>query len=335
MANLITSVSTKGSSEYELFIKPFLEDPIISSLPMTFKMAKLGLPRDVYFNTQLDKVARGKTTCGWDFVGGAAFTKKPLTPIEIGFAVEQCYTVFANTIFADGLPDGYQRGELSQEIRAIMMDLLNDAINRDLLSILLLGDTAVSESTDYYSLMDGFYKKLSALDGTVYDAGTVTDTELLPANIEATMYKVFNAQSPRLRQVPANRKKFIVTGSVYDAWNRYIQIGTNSTGAIVDRTSILNGVAASTYQGIELVPLRIVDERLTGDPALITSPLADENRIVLTMPENHFVGMDGEAFSNINMWYENKDDKFYATASALLAYEYGYDDLNVIAGFNS
>lgn len=332
MANLITSIAALETPEYSLYIKPLVESPDFGALPFELIQAKAGMPRDIFFNTNLDKVIREKTSCGWSFVGGTEFTKKTLTPVEIQAAVEQCYKVLEGSLYAGSLPDGYLRGELTPEITDFMVSQQQYAFNRDLLTLLLLGDTAISEGTAYYSIIDGIYAKLT---GSTYDAGAISDSDLLPANIEGTMYDIYNAQSQLLRQVPANQKKFIVTGTVYDAWLRYLQIGTGLNGAAnPDRNSIMNGVTTAMYQGIELVPFRIVDERLnadflTGSPAAPTDP----HRVILTTPMNHKIVVDGNAFKDTNMWFEKKDDKVYATGSALIAYEYGYDELNVIAGF--
>jgi len=338
MANLITSVSTKGSSEYELFIKPFLEDPIVSSLPMTFKQAKLGLPRDVYFNTQLDKVARGKTTCGWDFVGGAAFTKKPLTPIEIGFAVEQCYTVFANTIFADGLPDGYQRGELSEEIRSIMMDLLNDAINRDLLSILFLGNDALSADV-YYCLMDGIYQELlkgvAAADGTVDSGVSLTATTLNTTNFFNTMNEVWNARTRQLKSMSNTDLVWIWTDAVYQLYLNYLEVATQNTAGLIQTNYVTDGLYATNFKGVKIVVPKIVDERLETDFLIDTPPVPnDPYRVILTNPKNHIVLLDAEnGFANADVFYDKLTDKVYAVGSVLMDYQYGYGDQNVIAGF--
>lgn len=336
MANLITSVSAQATAEFDLYVKPLLDDPQISALPFDFFYGKM--PREVYFNTQLDKVARLKEACGWTYVGGTAFTKKTLTPIEIAAAVEQCYKVLEGTIFANGLPEGYSRGELSPEILDFMQTQQQYAFNRDLLSILFLGDTGISEGTAYYSMLDGVYKKLSALYGGDYDAGAISDSALSTSNIEGTMYTIYNKQSQVLRQIPDEQKVFLVTGTVYDAWKRYLQIGTGINGTpAIDRNSVVNGLGEGIkYNNIPLIPLRIVDQRLNAD-FLTGSPAAPDqpNRVILTVPQNHKILMDGTAFQNANFWYERKDDVVYGVGSALIDYVYGYDDLNVIAGFGA
>jgi hypothetical protein len=91
MANVILSVSEQETEQYDLYLKPMLDDPAIQSLPFDFLVGAFK-NRELYFNTQVDKIASLKTTCGWTFDGTSAFVKKTLEPVEIQASVEQCYT---------------------------------------------------------------------------------------------------------------------------------------------------------------------------------------------------------------------------------------------------
>lgn len=332
MANAVTSITAMEGRQDELMIKPFKNDPMVTALGMDLRLQKQ--IHYVYFNSQLDKITLKKTDCGWQFQGGAAITRKALTPTEVSAAIEQCYEPFLETIFAGNLPAGYQRGELSPEIVDFLMSIYMDAFKRDVLRQVFLGDTSSGDAD--YSPIDGVYKRLlagvAAVDGTV-DYGAVSDIDINQTNIETTLNGIYESQSRLLRAMPDQAKKFWVTGTVYDAWRRKIQTATgNQTVGQTDY--YVNGIQRVAYNNVELVPLRFVDDYLnidflTGSPAAPTNP----NRIILTVPTNHMLVLDQAAFANARMWYENKDDKFYATASAFIGYQYGYGELNVIAGF--
>ena len=329
MADAITSVPV-GQGAEEFILKPFYEDPSITQLGMDVKVVKKIMK--LYFNTQLDDITYKKESCGWNYSGGAAITPKTVQQIELAAAIEQCYQEFLDTYFADGLPAGAARGELSPEIQDLLLQLFNDAFKRDVLRFLFLGDTALVSSK--YNAMDGVYKKLAA-DVNIVNAGTITDTDLQLANIEATMYNIYNSQPDILRSIPDENKVFWVTGSVYDAWKRYLQINTGNQ-IVIQRDGVIQGIANSDvrYQNIPLVPLRFVDRLLaadftSGSPAVVDNP----HRVILTDPTNHHLALDKSSFGDARTWYSNDDDKFRVAGSALIAYEYGYSELQVIAGF--
>ena len=335
MANAFTSLPENGSVPFELFWKPLLNDPRISALPFTIHNGKIG--KWLYFDSEFTDAPTIKADCGWDYKTGAAITKKALDPVELDFSFEQCYTVFLKSIFGDNLPDGWRKGELTPEIVDRIVAKQSNAFNTNMLYTAFLGDTG--SSTPFLAGIDGLYKKLldgvAANDGTV-DAGSVSDSDLLPANIEETFYGIFQAQSYLMKTFDSSQKAFIVTQKVYEAWGRYIQTKTAVGGNLVDRASVLNGVGAGlSYQGIPLINAGYVDRGialydLTGSPAAPKDP----NRIVLTVPSNHHIMIDGTGFEMIDPFYDRKDDMVYSPASAMVDYQYGYGELNVIAGLS-
>jgi hypothetical protein len=332
MANVITSVAVQAKPEFELFLKPLLDDPKINQLPFDLIVGKYQ-GQELYFNTQLDKITSKKVTCGWNFSGSAAFTKKTITPVEVQASVEACYDVLKETIFANGMADGWKRGELSPEILNFLSEQRAYAFNRDMLSFLYLGDTV--SSINYYTVLDGIYKKLkagaNATDGTV-DAGAVTASDLAANNFLATMRAIYNSQSRFLKQIANEGKVWLITQDVYDAYINYLYASTQTNAGIIQRESIVDGLTANTLFGIPIVVAKIVDERLEAD-FTDSSGVINPYRIVLTTGSNHKVLLDANGFMEELAWYEKKDDTYYLAGSALLAYEYGYGELNVIAGF--
>jgi hypothetical protein len=332
MANVITSVAVQAKPEFELFLKPLLDDPKINQLPFDLIVGKYQ-GQELYFNTQLDKITSKKVTCGWNFSGSASFTKKTITPVEVQASVEACYDVLKETIFANGMADGWKRGELSPEILNFLSEQRAYAFNRDMLSFLYLGDTV--SSINYYTVLDGIYKKLkagaNAVDGTV-DAGAVIATDLNATNFLATMRAIYNSQSRFLKQIANEGKVWLVTQEVYDAYINYLYSSTQTNAGIIQRESIVDGLSANSLFGIPIVVAKIVDERLEAD-FVDSSGVIDPYRIVLTTGSNHKILLDANGFMEELAWYEKKDDTYYLAGSALLAYEYGYGELNVIAGF--
>jgi hypothetical protein len=231
------------------------------------------------------------------------------------------------------MADGWKRGELSPEILNFLSEQRAYAFNRDMLSFLFLGDTL--SATPYYTVLDGIYKKLkagaNAADGTV-NAGAVTATNLNATNFLNTMRAIYNSQSRFLKQIANEGKVWLVTQEVYDAYINYLYSSTQTNAGIIQRESIVDGLSANSLFGIPIVVAKIVDERLEAD-FTDSSGVINPYRIVLTTGSNHKILLDANGFMEELAWYEKKDDTYYLAGSALLAYEYGYGELNVIAGF--
>jgi len=334
MANAVTALPENNSIGYEIFLKPLLNDPKVNALPFSLNYGKIG--KELYFDSEFTATPTIKATCGWDYKTGSPITKKALDPYELDFSFQQCYTDFLKSIFGDSLPDGWRKGELTPEIVDRIVTKQSNSFNTNMLYALFFGDTA--SSTTWLTGIDGVFKKLlagaTASDGTV-NAGAISDSDLTPANIEGTLYDIYTAQSDLMKSFDNNTKAFIVTNTVYEAWTRYLQIGTAVGGNIIDRASVVNGVTGIAYQGVPMINASYIDRGIAlYDRA--GSPLApnEPNRVILTVPSNHHIMLDGSGFEAIEPFYDKLTDKVYSPASAMIDYQYGYGELNVIAGWS-
>lgn len=339
MANFIDTAPA-APVDYELFIQPFLDDPLITDLPFNFINTKF-INRKMYFASDLDGASYKKTACGWNFEGGVGFTEKDLIPVEVARAIEQCYTPLINTIFANGLPDGWKRGTLGPEVMNYMQEQLAHAFNVDLLKILFLGDDALADNP--YKIKDGIYKRLkegaTAGDGTV-DAGvTLNPTTLNNDNFDNTMVSIYDQMPSRMKRIARRTKSELVwiwTDAVYARYEAFVRAKTQTNAGVIQREGIVSGLTLNEYMGIPIVVVPIVDDSLTADfidssPALESADAV--YRVILTKADNHNVLMDNGGFKDIEIWYEKKDDKVYAVVSALLEYNYGYGYFNLFSGF--
>lgn len=337
MANFI-STAPVAPEEYDLFIRPFLDDPRITDLPFDFINTKF-VDRKAYFNTDFTGTAYEKVTCGWNYAGGIGFTSKDVIPVEIALAIEQCYEPLIKTIFANGLPDGWERGTLSPEVRDMMQSFMANGFNLNLLQLLFLGDTSLS--TNPYQISDGIYKRLAAGalagDGTVDANVALNSTTLNQTNFLATMLAVYDKAPARmLRSIRSNQSKlrWIWTDKVYAAYLAFVAEKTQNTAGVLQRDTIVNGLTLNEFLGIPIVVVPFVDDALlsdfpTGSPAAGTDPY----RVILTDPSNHKVYMDANGFTKLHTWYSDDDDVYRAAVSALFYYQYGYGDLNLFSGF--
>lgn len=323
MADVITSFATFEGVNEDLFLKPVFENPAVTDLGI--KVVVGNNPRLAYFNTNLNKKTIAKTDCGHTYQTGVAVTKKTITPVEFELAIEQCYTDFIGTIYGDKLPAGVAKGELTPEITDFLLRIHNTTFRNDMVTKMFLSNTGDTDT--FYSSFNGVYTKLAS---STYDAGGLSSGSITQANIEGTMWTIYNAQSDLLRQVEDSQKVLWVTGNIYDAWKRWLQANIAS----FDNSRVANGIAPQdvTFNGIKLVPLRFVDRALAAD--FVTSGLVDyAYRAILTVPDNHQIVVDKSSFGDAKAWYSMDDDKYRIAGSCLFAYEFGYDELNVIAGF--
>jgi hypothetical protein len=334
MANAVTALPDNGSIPYEIFWKPLLNDPKINALPFSLHSGKIG--KELYFDSEFTANPTLKTICGWDYKTGTPITKKALDPWELDFSFKQCYTDFLKSIFGDNLPDGWRKGELSPEIVDRIVEKQINAFNTKMLMALFFSDTA--SSTPFLTGGNGVFKKLlagaTAVDGTV-NAGAISDSDLSLANIEGTLYDIYTAQSQLMKSFDNNQKAFIVTQTVYEAWARFLQIGNGSAFQYQNPDTIRNGVTGISYQGIPLINANYLDRGIalydtTGSPAVPNEP----NRVILTIPANHHIMIDGSGFEMVEPFYDRKDDLVYSPASAMVDYQYAYGELNVIAGWS-
>lgn len=323
-----STVPESGSLAYEVFWKPLIEDPKINALPFTIHYGKIG--KELYFDKEFTDHPTIKAACGWDWKDGTPITKKALDPVELDFSFKQCYTDFVKSIWGDNLPDGWRKGELTPELIDRIVKKQSNAFNTNLLFALFLADSG--QSNAWLQGFDGVFKKLvagaAANDGTV-NKGALSSTDINLSNIEATLYSYYIAQPQIMKALDNSMKAFIVTQNVYEAWARYLQISTGVGGNIPDRSSIQNGVTRISYQGIPLINASYIDRAIQLYDA--ASPTTAE-RIILTVPSNHHIMIDGSGFEAVEPWYDRKDDIVYSPASAMIDYQYGYGEFNVFGG---
>jgi hypothetical protein len=330
--NAVTSLPENNSIAYELFYAPLLNDPKVNALPFNVHIGKIG--KELYFDSIFTANPTLKEACGWEYQEGTPITKKALSPVEIELSFQQCYTDFVKSVFGDKLPDGWRKGELYPELISRIVEKQSNSLNNGLLLRTFLASSG--NATPFLSGANGVYAALlagvAANDGTV-DAGTISDSDLLPANIEATMFKIYDAQTDELLQVPDEQKVLVVTRSVAKAWKRYLQTQTGLT-SIIQTDYITKGINELSYNGIPFYVVDFVDRGLklfdqTGSPASTVSP----NRVILTIGANHDIMLDGTGFEAIEPFYDRKDDVVYSPASAMVDYVYRFGFYNVIAGF--
>lgn len=331
---IIDTVATFEGEDAGFFLKPVTENPLITDLGFDVIDGAL-VDQFIYLNSELDKVTKVYTGCGakTDTELGANITRKLLSPVKLEIYKTQCADAFDDTVFRKQIPAGVDAGNLTGgQIKDLLLSFLNPVVTRDALRILLLGDTALADPN--YNQINGLFQKLGVgvtSDGIV-DAGAITDSDLTVANIQATLQRVRDARTRKLRQVPKADQAIWVTDSVFDAWQEFLETNANLESA---RLKLIDGQDVTSYHGVKMIPWGLVDEYLeadfsTGSPAVITG----EHRIVWTMPKNHVMAIDTVAkYNQVIFDYDPRDDINWFKVRYMLDYNYKYPDLITIAGF--
>lgn len=291
----------------------------------------------MYKDNYLDKITKKFTTCQNTETGtGVSVSTFTLSVVNMQAQLEQCAAVFDATIAEVLRKKGADINDLTgTEIEAYVLERVAEAAARDLFRILFLGDTTLSNSD--YTAFDGVFKKIKAGylagDGTVY-GGTIAAADINTSNIVNTLdSKLWDVQPYELKFVPDNEKVLLVTDNIYRAWKKYLS--STAFGIVEQRSSLVNGISDVTFRGIPMVSLGVIDKYIatdfaTGSPAAAATPY----RAILTKADNHYLATDTlTASSQVQMWYDQTQDKNYTRLRYEAGYNYAFGELNVFAGF--
>lgn len=291
----------------------------------------------MYKDNYLDKITKKFTTCQNTETGtGVSVSTFTLSVVNMQAQLEQCAAVFDATIAEVLRKKGADINDLTgTEIEAYVLERVAEAAARDLFRILFLGDTTLSNSD--YTAFDGVFKKIKAGylagDGTVY-GGTIAAADINTSNIVNTLdSKLWDVQPYELKFIPDNEKVLLVTDNIYRAWKKYLS--STAFGIVEQRSSLVNGISDVTYRGIPMVSLGVIDKYIatdfaTGSPAAAATPY----RAILTKADNHYLATDTlTATAQVQMWYDQTQDKNYTRLRYEAGYNYAFGELNVFAGF--
>jgi hypothetical protein len=332
MSSIVDTVVNFEGREAGFFLKPLIEEPTLQQLGWEIITGQSD--KWLYMHTSLGKITKAKTGCGsTDNTDGVAISRKKLEANELEAYKEICYTVFNNTFLAEARKVGTDRADLTgTDIEDILRSIFGEAVFRDMLRIMLLGDSALA-STDYNQL-DGWVKKITAgiAASDIQHIGAIANTDIdTDAETLALFREIYNSQGRRLKTTAAKEKAFYVTRSVFEAYQGALLANENLESA---RAELINGNVPTTYMGIEVLPLDIIDEFLdadfkTGSPLAVAKP----HRVVLSEKKNNVLYIDQESFTDAEIWYDRNSQKNKFRASYILDVQYKYGEMMVTAGF--
>ena len=242
----------------------------------------------------------------------------------------ECWADLESTMAIYAMNKGVDIGDLSNtDYMAVVVDILSKAIKKMIWRFCWFGDKDAanyngspagiitdSVNTDYFQLIDGFWKQLQAVapsgnkQRVTIGANAAATQDLQYSTLTGqmayeTLSKLHLAAPVVLRSQPD--LMFACTQSMVDGYMQYLE-GKDIECTYVNLTE---GVKALNFRGIPVVAFPIWDEMIQSyenNGASLNNP----HRAVLTTKSNLAIGVaENSVLDEIKVWYEPKEDRCY------------------------
>lgn len=329
------SYTYPGQLNTELIQKPKINTPALSDL---FRI-KQGVRCGEYMNLVqplTEVITKATADCAPTYTQSGSITDRKLDTGAFEINLEWCKKEFQaicnnlgdSDLIGDGL-DGY---ELGNRLRTVIFDEVLEAARLDLFKIIFLSDNSLGAgSTSKYSAIDGVFVRF-------YDAATSYcvqpisnafpnqhNSTLSTNQARDILREMWGNSKILLKQLPAAKKAFWVSGSV---WENYYDSIINDCCVEGSWKAGQDGLGDRLYyRGIELLPLWVLDDALENDD---TTPFYDEIRhfIVYTAKDNHLLGVERAAdLNNLEMCYDCRTKTTLIQGEMRVGYQFAQCDL--------
>jgi hypothetical protein len=321
----------------ELFFKPVIDDsPALGD----FAIIDPGISFRKIYNVvpNLDKILKPYVGCARTYNGTVAIGNVTLETKEFEIGLEWCKDDFTqqlasryNNLAQEWLKTGINSFDPSGTPVARVIDqVIETGLRRDIARRIFFGDQD-SSSADWNTINGVWPRLIDTSGGSNYcvrRAGSALGIgSILDANALAALKAAWDASSNLLKS-NKSKLRYYVTGSVYDGYVSSLQ-SVSSGFTELAYTALVDGVRTVTYNGIPVIAVRLWDEFLADS----TNPLYATTRhlVLLTMKENHIIGVENAADLNkVEGWYDRKDRKYYFEGDMKFGYQYLHCDLSTI-----
>lgn len=337
----ITTYTYPGVLSKELFVKPKIDTPALSSL-FTIRNGVRSKEQLHLIAPLTSVLSKGTAACIPTYSQAGSITGRTLETGLFEINLSWCKKEFQgllSTFNAIGdnpsyVGDGMAGYDLSgQGIRRYIVDEVLEQARQDIWKVALFGQTAFTGSS-VYSTIDGLWTNY--LDNFAsYCVKTVRNdlpngaTSVLNADDAKNTFELMVKGAPILlkQMFTSGKVKLFVTGSM---WENYLK--SLETNCCVEGSWKLlqDGTKTLYYRGIELVPLWIADQTLENDTNPYTGLL--RHFAILTIPENNLFGVENQSdLNNLEMCYTCKDKTTYLQGEMRFGTNFLNCDLTVIA----
>lgn len=319
------SYTYDGKLSTDVLVKPMVQHPDI--LKLFRVIPDIRSKYQLHTTIPMNPIVQGGTgNCTRNEVNDpVSISNREIQTCELSFYVTQCSDVFEGTIFENALKTGTEVRDLTgtQIQNIINNELLIPAAARDVFKIMSFGDTGSGDS--FINGCDGMWTKLIAGEATyeVKRATTALGATLSADEAIGSLEECFTEAEIILKQVPTNAKKFFVTGSIFENYQKTLET-QNATEA--GWMQIQDGVQKLYYRGVEVVPIYAWDEYL------VASGAAAPHRILYTSVDNHVIGVEkANDVNKLDVWFSKDDNVMKYEGRFKIGYNYVHGDLQVIA----
>ncbi len=338
MGNLITSVASytgKQAEFQETFVLALAKTPLLAQLGFRIEQ-DIQSSKTFYKTGRLNKITKKSVDCNTgDTATGVEISSVVLSVTQMEAELSQCKAPFESSIYEAALKKGYDVYNLEgTQIQTLLLEVFGSAVADDLYRQIFLNDTTLTNSD--YTAYDGIIKTIKAGelagDGTVRVAAVISDTDINQTNILTTLDTYVDAQNSVLKyNYTPDQKRMYVTDPIYRALEtKYTTLGNLESS----KTELINGISTLKFRGIPVVNLLTIGDYINLDFATGSPATANDNRIILTNPQNHIIGTDMMTdTTSAEFWYERKDKKNYCRLNYRAGYKYIDGVENVIGGF--
>jgi len=329
MANALTTSFSHTYAGKELLTEIFYA-PAVTSGQNPFElhrvMSDVKTKQNIYTVGSLTNIIQSDTGCGFSASGTVAITDKVIDPQRLKINVEQCEDAFTQTIFAEAQKSGVDRADITG---TIISDMVINAVSRgmrdDLIKAAWFSDAASSHAM--YGNFEGFFERILGGSGYLLDLNSSATYEAADAlatdGAYAAFKNLYENMPAAMRSIKGDLVAY-VTSSVYD--NLLSTLEASGTDSGLQR--IQDGVSQLKFRGIPVVDMSLWDASLADTSANPNSAAIGSNAIVISTPDNFVVGTDiTDVNSELSVWYEKKDEKYYISSKFLFGTQVVFDEL--------
>ena len=335
MANaLTTSFShTYAGKELltEIFYAPQAEGASQNPFDLHRVMSDVKTKTNIYTVGALSNIIQSDTGCGFSASGTVAITDKVIEPYRLKINVEQCEDAFTQTIFAEAQKSGVDRADITGTIVSEMdINAVSRGMRDDLIKVAWFSDVASAHA--FYGNIKGYWQLFldSGFTGYTLDLNTSATYEsgdvLATDGAYAALKNLYTNMPAAMRSIKGDLVAY-VTSSVYDNLLSTVE----QTGTDSGLTRIQDGISQLKFRGIPVVDMSLWDASLADGANVMTGQIGS-NAICITTPDNLVIGTDvTDPNSELSVWYEKKDEKYYVSSKFLFGCQIVFDELVVAA----
>ena len=257
--------------------------------------------KDIGFIGYLNKILQKDTGCGFNPKGNLKIYDRTIETDRVKVDMSQCSDELNNTIWEESKRKGVDANNLMGTVFSqVALTRITQGISLDIQRLFWFGNKASNDVS--YNMLDGLWTvhipelTQGATPPTPY-IQSGSGAPLAPGDSKDIFSKMYKAQSLALKGIPKAAKRFMVSRSVYENYEDYLEtIGGGDAG----RSALINGVESLAYRGIPLVEMPYWDEYSETD---LNQP--DKHLVLLTTPANLVVATDTmSSMNNVKVRFE-------------------------------